>query len=821
MARVFDPAMKLDDSAYDACQMTNDRRSDPAEISPTGHASPLHTAIVLLLLQDLSRRQQRERERNHTIAALQAQVERLGLALEFNQIGCWDWFIDEQKLVWDEQCFRLLGVAPTQTVTFELWKSLIHPSDFPEVEQHLAECIANQTDYSVEYRICLADGTIRWLQAMGRCLPSTAFPQRRMIGIAMDISDRKTAELLLQDVNTELNCRAQAQVQELQAAQATLQQREAELSSLLAHIPDIVTRVDRNLYCLYANAATTAISGLPTQALVGKHVTEVALPRPFLDLWVAKYQQVLATKETTLIYIDFPTNSGLRYFEGKIVPEFDAHGEVVSMLTICRDITSFKETEIALRRSEERFRKLFEVAPIAIGVARVSDQNTVQVNPAHIKLLGYTEAEIVSMTYPQYSHPTDMHLDQAWMVQLLAGTIPSFQMEKRFIRKDGTWFWSKLTVTLLHEGQDTYSMALMEDITEQKRAEAALRESEERFRTFFKDAPLPIGLSDARTCQILEANTAMQRWLGYTNEEFCTKTFYEITHPADVDGDLLLSKQLRIGEIDHFQLQKRFTKKTGEIVWADIHVKLIRDRHGDPLYNLCVAQDITLAKQLVEERDRAEDRLRSLLQEKDILLKEVHHRVKNNLQIISSLLRMQSRKVDESVQKLFQEAQSRVQSIAMIHEHLYQSSDLAHIAFADYIQTLIAYLFQSYGANPEQIQTDIHIQAINLDMSQAIACGLIVNELVSNSLKYAFADGRSGIINIYLNLNHDSSSTQKQGILIVEDNGVGIPADVDWQRSPSLGLRIIRAIAAQINGTITLNHRSGTSFQVSFTLTSL
>ncbi|NEQ18470.1 MAG: hypothetical protein F6K44_34385 [Moorea sp. SIO3E2] len=214
----------------------------------------------------------------------------------------------------------------------------------------------------------------------------------------------------------------------------------------------------------------------------------------------------------------------------------------------------------------------------------------------------------------------------------------------------------------------------------------------------------------------------------------------------------------------------------------------------------------------ITERKQAENQVRASLTEKEVLLKEIHHRVKNNLQIISSLLRLQSRKVeDPQALSLFKDSQHRVQSMALIHQQLYQSPNLAQINFGKYIQTLTNNLFRSYGINPQTIALNIEVTTAPLTIDVAIPCGLIINELVSNSLKYAFPENQEGKMEISL-----SSDQQGQLILKVSDNGIGLPDNLDFQSTKSLGLSIVRNLTAQLGGNIILDCSQGTRLEIKF-----
>ena len=214
----------------------------------------------------------------------------------------------------------------------------------------------------------------------------------------------------------------------------------------------------------------------------------------------------------------------------------------------------------------------------------------------------------------------------------------------------------------------------------------------------------------------------------------------------------------------------------------------------------------------VTQRMIAEQRIKASLRDKEALLKEIHHRVKNNLQVVSSLLGLQSRAIpDLEMRKLFQESQNRIHSMALLHESLYQSDNLSQIDFPEYIRQLAAHLFRSYGVGTERIQLHTELDRLYLTLDSAVPCGLIINELVSNCLKYAFPDGREGAIRIELRESADGVAK-----LVVADNGVGLRSDVDWENTRSLGLRLVRTLAQQLGAKIDVSSQHGTEVQLTF-----
>jgi len=239
------------------------------------------------------------------------------------------------------------------------------------------------------------------------------------------------------------------------------------------------------------------------------------------------------------------------------------------------------------------------------------------------------------------------------------------------------------------------------------------------------------------------------------------------------------------------------------------------------------SQECFMAVADITERKRAEEQLKHFneelekgiadrtgklnasLEEKVVLLREIHHRVKNNLQIIISLLNLQSRYIeDERTQQLIRESQNRIRAMALVHEKLYQSEDISKINLDDYVRFLGNSLFQFYGMKGKGITFTSDIKNISLDINTAIPAGLIINELVSNSLKHAFPDGRKGEIFIAIH-KQDHTIT-----ILFKDNGVGIPADLDWRNTKSLGLRLVISLVEQLNGTIELDRSAGTAFTI-------
>lgn len=246
-------------------------------------------------------------------------------------------------------------------------------------------------------------------------------------------------------------------------------------------------------------------------------------------------------------------------------------------------------------------------------------------------------------------------------------------------------------------------------------------------------------------------------------------------------------------------------RKDGSSFPAEASISKL-DSGGRRIYTV-ILRDVT-------QRRAADEKIRASLREKEVLLQEIHHRVKNNLQVVSSLLSLQSRGVlDEETRQQFKESQNRVHSMALIHEQLYQSPSLSQIDYPQYIRQLGAHLFRSYRVSSSRIELQTHIDDLQLSVDVAVPCGLIINELVSNSLKYGFPNGRGGVIRIELRRRPDG-----QSILTVADNGVGLPEEVGFWNTQTLGLRLVGTLVKQLEGKVEVDRSEGTSVQVTFQL---
>jgi len=354
-------------------------------------------------------------------------------------------------------------------------------------------------------------------------------------------------------------------------------------------------------------------------------------------------------------------------------------------------------------------------------------------------------------------------------------------------------------IITLNENKNLLVVAEKE-IKSRKIAENAARESEIYYRTIFENTGTAISLIE-EDMTISRVNSEAERIIGFSKEEIeGKKKWTEFV----VKEDLKRIKgyyALRNDPVAHpTEYETKVRDKAGNI--KDILVTIV---------NIPGTQNELASIIDITKRKKAENLIKSSLNEKNTLLREIHHRVKNNMQIISSLLNLQIKYVDEEeAVNVLKESQNRIKSMAMIHEKLYMSDDLAHINFVDYIQSLVKNLFYSYNVENTNIKPIFEVEDVTLNMETAVPCGLIISELVSNSLKYAFPNEKKGEILVSLKTVDDKYE------LIIRENGIGLPEELDFNNLETLGLLLVNNLTEQIDGELTINRSPGTEFKIKF-----
>jgi PAS domain S-box-containing protein len=335
-----------------------------------------------------------------------------------------------------------------------------------------------------------------------------------------------------------------------------------------------------------------------------------------------------------------------------------------------------------------------------------------------------------------------------------------------------------------------------------KRAEDALRESEGKLKSIFRAAPIGIGLVNNRV--LGWTNERLQKMLGYTVDELQGKSA-RVLYPTNEEYEYVgREKYEQIEKQGTGTVETRLMRRDGKII--DVLLS------STPLDPADLSAGVTFTAMDITERKINEEKIKASLEEKEVMLKEIHHRIKNNMQIISSLLNLQAKKIRYSkYRELFNDSRNRVLSMALVHEKLYKSENLARVDFAKYATDLVKNLLRSYNLMRAKIKFKIEVTGIDLGVDLAIPCALIINELVSNSLKYAFPNGEGGELHISF-----YKDVMGRYILSVSDNGVGLPSYLDFRKAKTLGLQLVNTLTGQLKGDIKLDNTRGAKFTITF-----
>ena len=489
--------------------------------------------------------------------------------------------------------------------------------------------------------------------------------------------------------------------------------------------------------------------------------------------------------------------------ESKIICLYDEQERIVGNFCIQREITDRKKAEEALKQSEEKFLQLAENTESAFWITEPLTRKAIYVSPAFEKIWGRKRSSLYNAvhTWQAAIHPEDRER----VVALTPQQMESGSDEQyRIIRPNGEIRWIRdRAFPIRDEDGQVYRLAgIAEDITERKEAAEALSRSEERFRGLVETSSDLVWELD-NNMLFTYTSPQVSRILGYQPEELLGKSPFDLMSNQEAEQVNQTLKPLIKAEKPFQCIENYCLHREGYLVVMETSGVPIFDTKNQVQGYRGMGRDIT-------ERKLAEDKIKASLNEKETLLKEIHHRVKNNLQIISSLLRLQSRHIDNrQTIELVSESQNRVKSMALVHEQLYQSSNLAKVNLQKYIQTLTSNLLSSYGINSRRINLNINVEPISLGVDLAIPCGLIINELISNCLKYAFPQGRTGKINVNLHSEEDNCF-----ILIIGDDGIGLPENLEPRTTNTLGLQLVHRLTRQLGGQIKINRDEGTEFRI-------
>jgi PAS domain S-box-containing protein len=479
----------------------------------------------------------------------------------------------------------------------------------------------------------------------------------------------------------------------------------------------------------------------------------------------------------------------------------------------------FPERREGWPAEEQLFRTLVEHTPDYAFILLDQNNRVLRWNVGAERVFGYTESEIQGAEGSLFFTAEDRANGGVEQELISARRDGKAEDDRWHVRKDGSRFWSNGVMRPVRDaaGELKGYIKILRDLTAEKQSKERLQRSQEQLRLFIDNVTDYALIQVDLNGHVSSWNPGAQRITGYTEEEILGKDLCTLCTQEDTDAHFIEEELKRAIQKGVTEEVRWFVRKDGRRFWARWVTHTILNADGQPGGFAKVMRDET-------ERKRAEERLRASLLEKDVLLQEIHHRVKNNLQVVVSLLSIQANRLQQrDIIDVLNDTQNRVRAIAGIHETLYASPDLANISFSDYMEQLIRSLFSFYNVDASKIDLQIKTDDIVIDITQAVPLGLVLNELMTNALKHAFPDGRSGTVSAslrYVPEGPRSGETLDEGSadLTIEDSGVGLPAGFDIQTQESMGMYLIRVLTRQLRGAVHVSREPRTQFRVVFPL---
>ncbi len=692
-----------------------------------------------------------------------------------------------------------LGIEPGEAVGLSIFEVY---SSQPDILENMAGVLAGN------------DRT--WKTPLGHFIHeirSTALRDRNgevvgAVGVSTDITKRDRAIATLKTANQELEQKLQQQAVVLNTA---LADSEKKYRNLVETSQELIWSIDIQGLLTFVNSAAKRIYGYEPPEMIGRRFTEFLVPEQKTSQ-IEIFAQLLArtsiqpqTANSPYETVHIRKDGSPVHLRINSIVNQAKNGAILGLCGTATDISDRLRSEQALQEATDQLRAVLDAVPGLISWIS-SDLRYIGVNQ-HL-------ATSFKRTPESFVGQEINFLDK--------GSIFG-QLIRNFFESSSQQSWQEIDVEIngcirnylivfqkYHQGTAAVSVGI--DISDRKHAEAqknqliaSLQESEHKLRSLYEATSDAVMLLNKE--QFFDCNLATLAMFGCNKEQFYGKKpseFSPLFQPNGQDSCSLATQRISAA------------MQTGSCRFDWVYKRL--DNSEFPAEVLLNAMEINGQKVIqavvrdITERKRDEDRIKASLAEKEVLLKEIHHRVKNNLQVISSLLKLQSRYIqDDRVIEMLKESQNRVRSMALVHEQLYQSKDLSDIDFAEYIQNLSHNLFQAYEIYAEGIKLETNIAPCSLNIDTAVPCGLIINELVTNSLKYAFAGQTKGKIKIDFTLDNN-----RVCVLAVSDSGIGFPQDLDYRNARTLGLRLVGSLVKQIRGKIELLDVAGTKFQITF-----
>ncbi|MBF0495219.1 MAG: PAS domain S-box protein [Deltaproteobacteria bacterium] len=674
------------------------------------------------------------------------------------------------------------------------------------------------------------------------------------------IVGERTAEL------SRTNEKLQKKIVQHQQAEAALRKSEEKYRLLVENMQEGIWVIDQNSNTTFVNPRMAEMLGYSPAEMVGRHLFS------FMDRSNIEHCQHYLERRQKSVREQhdfvFIRKDGAHFFAIlDASPLMGDQGDYIGAIACVTDITDRIWAEKSLRESEERYRRLFKGAVLGIFQS-APDGRLINANPAYATMFGY--ASPMEMLSAVHDITVDLDADpprRPEIIRLILDADQPIQITNQYRRKDGSVFTGNLQAWQVTDadGQLLYLEGFIEDISERKIIEDERKQQFHFLQTLIDSIPSPVFYKD-NYGRYLGVNQAFENYTGLSKNKLLGRTVYEIVpddlakrynemdlallnHPGtqeyeatvrypdgqhrnvifnkatflDISGQLAglvgvitdITERKRVEEeLDNYRenLEELVKRRTSELAHANIilEMEIVERKRTEEALRKNEAEQRARATEL----EAAKEQIKASLKEKELLLKEIHHRVKNNLQVIIGLLNItRDQTSNPEATELLTDASVRVHSMALIHSQLYQSTHLSKISMEIYAEQLVANISQTYL--PRSVSLVVAPSDVYLEIDQAIPCALALNELITNAYKHAFRGKDQGTIEVAISTTADDLVQVR-----VKDDGVGLPSDFDLTKPKSLGFELIRGLIRQLRGTIDIKTCGGTEMIVSFPLRS-
>ncbi len=705
---------------------------------------------------------------------------------ELSKTGGWEYDVASSNMYWTDELYELHAFdRPFNSSHIEQSLNCYFEDDRRMIGESFVRCVQDGIDYDHTVRFKTTKGENKWVRTKSHAIKDKSGKVTKIIGSVRDVTDEKIKELEIRD-------------------------SERRFQAVVNSFDDIVFTLDEfgrhsALYGQWSDDPSVS------EFLLGKTAIEI-MGEKLGSTHAAAFEE--AIKGETVVYEWQTVNqqSQTEYYQTKLTPLINETGSIIGVLGVGRNISTEKQFQNQLKESVDRLKYALHGTQAATWDWYVKTGETV-FSERWAEIIGYKldELEPISIkTWLSFVHPDDLKITNDAVKEHFERKTDYYDVRVRMHHKDGHWVWvwdRGQVVEWDEQGEPIRMVGTHVDVTEWVNAEELLKNSERRYRDLFMRSPDAAVLFKELT--VVDCNPAMLRLMGYESiHEVIGKEVFEFIPEFQPDGTRTMDLHIKNSEIVTKMGSHKFEfyhkKRDNTLIPIEVTVTKLTDLEGDPFLYV-VWRDIT-------NRKKAEEALRDSLKEKETLLSEIHHRVKNNLAVISALMQLQIyANEDPYAVEILSKSIHRIKSIALIHEQLYRSENFTRISLKENIERQIKNIMEMYSSSiTSDIKIDLKLNEVGININQAMPIGLLFNEIINNIYKHAFKGRANG--NIYILLEQVKSEIH----LVISDDGVGFNPSTDPQVESSLGNTLIRSFLEQLGARYTLDSTNGTTYDIWF-----